>query len=205
MGPDYHIIATTAVTVVAIAGMLVVVIAGRFPDLFEGKSKLNSRADWTPAPEYSQEAVPAGTCLAPYELQLITSYLDEEETLEGFAEAFFLPRRFNDWKYADGFSPRSLLVAATSHRILLFEVTVPTVHRFCFIPYDDIAYLRPPKSRLLGTSGNMRFGLKSGREYQMGLVGPLFSEEGMKQEQKMAAYLRQIAPRFGFSPDRAAA
>jgi hypothetical protein len=49
----------------------------------------------------------------------------------------------------------------------------------------------------------MRIGLLSGVEYQMGFNGPLFSPEGMRQEQRLAAYLRRLAPRYDAS--RAAA
>lgn len=199
MDPDYQVIAVVAVMGIAFAVGIVVMIAVRIPDMFRDKSRFNSTADWTPASEYQQET-PTATCLTPYELRLITSYLEAGETLEGFGRAFFVPPRSSDWRFGSGLEKLPLLVAATSRRLLLFEVTLLTVHRYCFIPYDEIEYLQPPKPGILGTSGRMRFGLESGREYQMGFFGPLFNAEGMRQEQSMAAYLRRVAPRFGSSP-----
>ena len=199
MDPDYQVISVAAVMGIALAVGIAVMIALRIADMFKDKSRFNSTADWTPAPEYQQET-PIATCLTPYELRLITSYLEPGETLQGFTRAFFVPQRSNDWRFGSGLEKLPLLVAATSRRILLFEVTLLTVHRCCFIPYDEIEYLQPPKPGILGTSGRMKFGLKSGREYQMKFFGPLLNEEGMRQEQSMAAYFRQIAPRLGSSP-----
>jgi hypothetical protein len=65
-----------------------------------------------------------------------------------------------------------------------------------FIDWDAIQNLRPPKAGVLGTSGLLRFVLTSGREYQVGFLGPLFSDEGMRQEGRLSAYLREITPRF---------
>ena len=93
-----------------------------------------------------------------------------------------------------------LLVAVTSRRIILFEMGYRTVRRTCFIGYDAIRFLIPPKSGILGTSGKLRFGLMSGREYQIALFGPLLSDEGMRQEQRLAAHLHSIAPRFAPAP-----
>jgi len=88
--------------------------------------------------------------------------------------------------------------------MLLFEVTVLKVHRTCFVPYEQIAFLDPPRPGMFGTSGQMRVGLRSGRAYQFKFLGPLFSPEGMRQEQRMAAYFRSIASRIG-SPSAAGA
>lgn len=81
--------------------------------------------------------------------------------------------------------------------MLLFERNARyTVLRLCVIGYDAIAYLRPPRPRILGQPGQMRFGLHSGREYQMDFWGPLLSDELMREEERLAAYLRELAPRF---------
>jgi hypothetical protein len=199
MDHDSQVVVIVAVMGIAFVVMIAVKIAVSIPGMFRDKSRFNSTDDWTAAPEYEQET-PIATCLTPYELRLITSYLEAGETLEGFTRAFFVPPRSQDWKFGSGLEKLPLLVAATSRRILLFEVTLLTVHRYCFIPYDEIEYLQPPKPGILGTSGRMRFGLKSGREYHMDFFGPLFNDEGMRQEQGMAAYFRGIAPRFGSSP-----
>lgn len=159
-------------------------------------SRFNSTSDWTPVPEHRPEMPPAGTPLTDHTRRIITPHLETEETLEGFARAFFSPARPQDWKFGSGIEKLPLLIAATSRRILLFELTVLTVHRYRFIPHDALEYMRPPKPGLLGTSGPVRFGLKSGVEYQMRFFGPLFSDEGMREEQRLAAYLRRLAPRF---------
>ena len=199
MNPDYQTIGALAVAGTAFVAMMAMRFGPGFRDMFKDKTRFNSTADWTPAPEFEQET-PIATSLTPYELRLITSYLEAGETLEGFTRAFFVPPRSKDWRFGSGLEKLPLLVAATSRRILLFEVTLLTVHRYCFIPYDEIEYLQPPKPGMLGTSGRMRFGLKSGREYQMDFFGPLLNEEGMRQEQSMAACFRRIASRFGLSP-----
>ena len=199
MNRDYQTIGALAVSLAAFVVAMAMRIGVGFRDMFKDKTRFNSTADWTPAPEYQQET-PIATCLTPYESRLITSYLEAGETLEGFTRAFFVPHRRSDWKFGSGLEKLRLLVAATSRRILLFEVTLLTVHRYCFIPHDEIEHLQPPKPGILGTSGRMRFGLKSGREYQMGFFGPLLNQEGMRQERSMAAYFRRIAPRFGSSP-----
>lgn len=195
MDPNYQVIGV----VVAMGIAFAVMIAVRVPGMFKNESRLNATADWTAGPELQQKT-PTMTCLTPYELRLITSYLEAGETLEGFARAFFVPHRLKDYRFGTTLEKLPLLVAATSRRILLFEVTLMTVHRYSFIPYDEIEFLQPPKPRWFGTSGRMRFGTKSGREYQMGFFGPLLNEEGMRLEQSMAAHFRLISPRFGSSP-----
>ena len=50
-----------------------------------------------------------------------------------------------------------LVVAATSRRLLMFEVTLLTVHRTCFVPYSEIVSIEPPKPGLFGTSGHTHF------------------------------------------------
>ncbi|NOT32835.1 MAG: hypothetical protein HOP12_01560 [Candidatus Eisenbacteria bacterium] len=181
--------------VVGIAVMLVI----RIPEILEDKSRLNVTDDWTPGPEHQQKT-PTMTCLTPYDLRIITSHLEAGETIEGFGRAFFLPHRAKDWRFGTALEKVPLMVAATSRRILLFEVTLLTVHRYRFIPYDEVEYLQPPKPAFIGMSGRMRFGLRSGREYQFGFYGPLFNDEGMRQEQSMAAHFRRIAPQFASSP-----
>jgi hypothetical protein len=167
--------------------------------MMKDKTRINSTADWTPAPASEQET-PIATCLTPYERRLIATFLEADETLEGFARAFFVPPRAEDGRLGGGLEKLPLLVAATSRRILLFEVTILKVHRYCSIPYDEIDYMKPPESGLLGTSGRMSFGLTSGCEYQMGFFGPLLNDEGMRLEQSMAAHFRRMAPRFASKP-----
>ena len=193
------VVAVTAVMGISLAVGIMVMIAVRIPSTPRDRSRFNSTTDWTPAPEHRVKR-PFVVRLTPYDLRLITSHLEAGETLEGFARAFFVPYRSSDWRLGTGIEKMPLMVAATSRRILLFEVTLLTLHRYCFIPYDEIEYLQPPKAGFLGTSGRMRFGLKSGREYQMDLFGPLSNDEGMRQEQSMAACFRRIAPRFASSP-----
>jgi hypothetical protein len=199
MEPHIPVFGMAVVMGATLVMLIAMLIAAHLPYMLKDKSRFNSTADWTAAPEVEQET-PTLTPLTPYDRELITSYLEAGETLEGFTRGFFVPARPVDWKLASGLEKLPLLVAATSRRMLLFEVTLLTVHRYCFIPYDEIEYLRPPKPGILGTSGRMRFGLKSGREYQMGFLGPLFSDEGMRQEQSMAAYFRFVAQRFALPP-----
>jgi len=199
MEPDFEVLGVVAVMGTALAVGIAVMIAVRIPSMFKDTSRLNQTTDWAAGPE-SQQKTPTMTCLTPYELRLITSHLEAGETLEGFGRAFFVPHRAKDWRFGTTLEKLPLLVAATSRRILLFEVTVMIVHRYCFISYDEIEYLQPPKQGMLGASGRMRFGLRTGREYQVGFFGPLLNEEGMRQEQSMAAHFRRIAPRFASSP-----
>lgn len=194
MDSDYRLVILAAMVVV-----LVGMIAVHIPHMFKGRGLLNMTADWTPAPE-PQPGTPSMTSLVPYDLRLISSHLEAGEKPEGFGRGFFLPYRARDWRFAVGVEKLNVLIAVTSRRILLFEVTLRTVHRYRFIPYDQIAYLQPPKPGFLGSSGRVRFGLRSGHEYQMSLFSPLLNEEAMRQERNMAAYLRQIAPRFPLSP-----
>ena len=97
----------------------------------------------------------------------------------------------------------SLLVAATSRRMLLFEVARLDVQSTCFVPYDAIESMQPPKAGLFGTSGQMRVVLRSGRTYQFGFGGPLLNPEGMELEQAMAEKFRSVAERIEASPSRA--
>ena len=173
-----------------------IVLTGRWISGRLTSPRFNSTSGWTPVPEYRPEMPPAGTPLFEHTRRIITPHLESGETLEGFARAYFSPARPQDWKLGSGIEKLPLVIAATSRRILLFELTVLTVHRYRFLPHDAIEYMRPPKPGFLGTSGRFRFGLKSGVEYQMGFLGPLFSEEGMREEQRLAAYLRGLAPRF---------
>src|SRR5687767_4165794 len=132
----------------------------RIPGLFQDKSHLNATADWTPGRPEQQQKAPSLTSLVPYELRLITSHLEEGERLEGFGRAFFVPHRAREYRFGGNLEKTPLLVAATSRRILLFEVTLLTVHRFCFIGHDQIEFLQPPKPGMLGTTGRMGFGLR---------------------------------------------
>ena len=156
-------------------------------------SRLNSTAEWTPPSPYHPplEKPPVGSAWVEFDPLIITPHLEAGETVEGFGHAFFTPARYTDWKYGP-----HLLVAATSRRILLFEVQVWTVLRHCFIPHDDLSSVRPPKKGLWGSTGRVRIGLKSGMEYQMTFYSPLFNEEAMRQERRLAAYLSRLAWRF---------
>ena len=183
---------------IALAVMLPVWIAVRILPAFGGKEGLNVTEDWQPAPDNDPET-PTLTSLTPYDLQLITTYLESGETLEGFTRGFFVPARKQDWRFGSGIEKLPLLVAATSRRMLLFEVTLLKVHRTCFVPYDQIESLNPPKPGIFGTSGRMKVCLRSGRTYQFGFLGPLFSAEGMRQEQRMAESFRRVAARIASS------
>jgi hypothetical protein len=202
MNASFPVAGVMVVMSVALVMALVMMIAAHLPYMFRDKTRFNCTADWTPAPDNPQKC-PSLTCLTPYDHRLIEPYLEEGEKLEGFTRGFFVPARPVDWKLGSGLEKLPLLIAATSQRMLLFEVTLLTVHRYCFIPYDELAYFQPPKAQLLGTSGRMKFGLKSGYEYQMGFLGPLFNDEGMRQEQNMAAYFREVASRAGLAPEPA--
>lgn len=183
----------------------VVMIARRIPGLWMSSSQFNSTEDWTPVPQDGQTPAGLGEILTEWHVGVITSHLEAGEALKGYARGFFWPPRPRDWGNQYGLQQHPLLIAVTSHRMLLFELGPRTVHRSCFIGYDAIQFLRPPKQRLLGTSGPMRFGLHTGREYQVGFLGPLFSDEGMRQEQRLASYLRGLASRFQSSPAAEAA
>jgi hypothetical protein len=185
---------------VGIAGVGYAALVARLvPGLWKTSSRFNSTSDWTPAPEHEAPRPPAGTPLTEYTLGIITPHLESGETLEGFARGFFSPPRPQDWKFGAGIEKLPLVIAATSRRILLFEVTVLTVHRYLFVRHENIRFLRPPKTGFLGTSTPVRFGLESGLEYQLGFLGPLFNDEGMRQERRLADYLRGLAPRYASS------
>ncbi|HEY6866768.1 MAG TPA: hypothetical protein VI792_05895 [Candidatus Eisenbacteria bacterium] len=161
---------------------------------------LNSLADWTPVPPDQAVQLPSGVVLTPYRLRLITSHLEPGESLEGFASAYFAPRRVEDRTPAGRGVMVPLLIAATSRRIMLFHFWNLTLRHTCFIPLDDVEYLQPPVPALWGTSGPVRFGLKSGRAYRLQFYGPLFNREGMEYEHRLADYLRGLAGRFPSSP-----
>jgi len=161
--------------------------------------RFNSTAEWTPVSQEGQTRVPIGVPLTDWLLGVIRPRLEGGETLEGFARGFFYPPRRQDYRIKVGLDKHPLLIAVTSRRMLLFEFGRWTVVRSCFIEYDAIQYLRPPKPGPMGTSGNLRFGLHSGAEYQVGFLGPLFSDELMQHEQRLAAYLRSLGPRFASS------
>lgn len=186
---------TLVALAMGLALLLAMLFIVRLPHLLARRSGLNETDDWTPGPDVHPETPPM-TPLTPYTLEIVTSYLEAGETLEGFARAYFEPARMKDFKIGSGIEKLPLVVAATQRRILLFEVTLLIVHRTCFIPYEQVASLRPPKPGLFGTSGQMRIDLKSGRAYQFGFHGPLLSEEGMQQEQALAEHFRSIAWRF---------
>jgi hypothetical protein len=196
MGPHTGTVSVYVAMGIALAVMLPVWIAVRVLGRVGGRTGLNSTEDWTPGPDDHPET-PTATCLTPYDLKLITRYLESGETLEGFARAFFVPSRAQDWKFGSGLEKLPLLVAATSRRMLLFEVTLLNVHRTCFVPYDEVESLDPPKPGIFGTSGRMKVRLRSGREYQFGFLGPLFNAEGMRQEQHLAEYFRGISAQIG--------
>ncbi len=188
----YFILAIFALGCVFYAVLLARVV----PGLWMTSARFNSTGDWVPASWRRSTPEPRATC---YEgsLEIITSQLAEGETLEGSARGFFSPPRPRDWGPRVGIQKYPLLIAVTPRRIVLFELTLRhTLARTCSIRYDAIQYLRPPKARLLGNSGRLAIGLVSGSEYQMGFLGPVLHEEAMRQEQRLAAYLRWIAPRL---------
>lgn len=190
-----------------VAGVVLVIVLplfiGRTISAWRTSGTFNSTADWTPAPEYVPEAPPAGTDLHEHNRRLIEAHLEPGETLMGFTRGFFRPARPQDWKFGSGIEKLPLMIAATSSRILLFEVTVLTVHRHRFITFDEIRSLVPPGRGPWGTSGLTRIELQSGHAYQMGFLGPLLNEAALWEEQQLASHLRRIAPRFA-SPRRAA-
>jgi len=177
-----------------------VLFAPRFRGLWQTSTLLNRTDDWTPLRQEGQEPAPIATPLIDWFRRAITPHLEVGETLEGLANGYFSPPRRRDWGNQMGLAAHPLLMAVTPRRILLFELGYRTVERYCFIHYEVIQFLIPPKEGVMGTSGNLRFGLKSGREYCAGLRGPLFNDQGMREEQRLAAYLRTIAPRFASSP-----
>ena len=165
---------------------------------------MNSMEDWTPGPNRGAPLKWSATDLLQLGLKIVDEELEEGETLEGLANGFFSPQR--DWNPSPRRLRCPLIIAATPRRILMFELDGGmTVNRFRFISYDEIQYLSPPKPTLFGTSGPLRFGLKSGVQYQVRFLGPVLREEGMRQEQRLAAYLRDIAPRFPSSASEARA
>jgi len=157
---------------------------------------LNTTSDWTPAPPDCVLKARPGRFQTPYELSFITSHLEAGETLEGFTRAAFVPNPTADWSHNSRAYGLPLLFAVTSRRIMLFKFSRLTLRLFCFIPLDDIQYLEPPNPGLWGTSGAVRFGLKSGREYKLMLYGPLLNPEAMQYEHRLTAYLRELGPRF---------
>jgi hypothetical protein len=171
-------------------------LADRLRTRWLTRDGLNSTADWTPAPPGQVLKVPAGSYRYRYELPFLTSHLEAGETLEGFTRAAFTPDPTSDWRHDSQVFGLPLLFAVTSRRILLFKFSCRTVRLFSFIPLDDIRSLQPPQPGRWGTSGPVRFGLKSGREYRMILYGPLLNREAMQCEQNLAAYLRELAPRY---------
>ena len=157
--------------------------------------QMNSMDDWTPGPDRGAPIKWSSTDVLALGRQVVDKELEAGETLEGFARGFFTPR--GDWSLSMRRLKCPLIIAATPRRILMFELDMGmTVNRFRFIGYDEIRYLSPPKPAAFGTSGPVRFGLTSGVQYQVQFFGPLLSDEGMRQEQRLAAYLLQIAPRF---------
>jgi hypothetical protein len=152
----------------------------------------NQTDDWAPGPD-DHPKTPQLTCLTPYTRELILPHLESDETLVGFARGSFDPARSKDWKPGSGLEKLPLLVAATSRRMLLFEVRVLNVLSTCFVPYEEIEAIEPPKPGLFGTSGRMSVRLRSGRQYRFGFLGPLLDDEGMATEQAMAEQFRQVA------------
>ena len=163
-------------------------------------SQRNTTAHWTPVHDFVAEDPPTGTDLVEYQHRIITRYLEPGEVLEGFTYARFDPLRPQDYGFGKGGSSFCVLIAATPHRLLMFEVTRLTLHRYCSIPFEQIAFLRPPQPAIWGSSGPMSLGLTTGFEYRLLFYGPLYSEDGMRYEHKLATFLRWLAPRFADSP-----
>ena len=176
-----------------------IALASRIPGLLMARKGFNLTNDWTSVPEFEQ--TPELQSAPPNEAhaRIITPHLEAGETLEGYARGFFDPTRPQDWGMILG-SKHPLLIAVTSRRILLFDLTIRrAVRRYRFIRYDEIQFLDPPKPGVMGTSGRLKFGLRSGLGYQLGFLGPLLNSEMMLEEQRLAAYLRGLAPRFASS------
>lgn len=186
------------ILLVALAlGWLVFRFAQTIPGLWKTSERFNNTNDWIPGPERDAPLKWSATNVVELGRRIIHAHLEPGETLEGFANGFFSPPRPEDWTPSLRRLKCPLVIAATSRRIMMFEIDAGmTVRQFCFIDWDAVQYLRPPKAGVLGTSGRLRFGLTSGREYQVGFLGPLFSDEGMRQEGRLATYLREIAPRL---------
>ena len=156
---------------------------------------MNSMEDWTPGPNRGAPIKWSMTDLLALGLQIVDQELEAGETLEGLARGYFSPQR--NWNPSLRRLKCPLIIAATPRRILMFELDAGmTVNQFRFIGYDEIQYLSPPEPAAFGTSGPLRFGLTSGAHYQVRFLGPMYSDEGMRQEQRLGAYLRHIAPRF---------
>ena len=165
----------------------------------DSSTRLNQTAQWTPVPDFVAERAPSGIILTEYEHRIITPYLEPGEELEGFTRGWFVPRRPQDYGFGRGSYGYPLLIAATPRRLLMFEVTRLTLHRYRSIPYETIAYLRPPQATTFGSSGPMSLGLHSGFEYRLQFLSPLAHEESMAYEHRLAAFLRWMAPRLSAS------
>lgn len=170
----------------------------RIPGLWLSTDQFNSTKSWTPAAPHEQRHVPPEANGLERGLGIITPRLEEGETLEGFAFGALFPPRPQDWGPTVGISKNPILLAVTSRRMMLFHLKFypQVVLSSCSIRYDAIQYLRPPKRGHWGTSGRLRFGLFSGLEYQLTFLGPIIYPEFLEQEQRMAAYLRWLAPRY---------
>lgn len=165
---------------------------------------MNSIEDWTPGPNRGAPIKWSMTDLVELGRQIVDEELEAGETLEGFARGFFSPQR--DWNLSLRRLKCPLIIAATQRRILMFHLDAGmTVNRFRFIGYDEVQYLSPPEPAAFGTSTPLRVGLTSGAHYQVKFLGPMFSDEGMRQEQRLRGYLRHIAPRFPSSAPGVAA
>jgi len=165
----------------------------------------NRTDDWIPGPE-RDAPVQWWSIVDRIELnrKIVAGYLQPGETVEGRAAGFFSPPRREDWIPSFQRLKHPLTIAVTSRRIMLFEVGMSfTVQRYCFIEWDELDYLDPPNLTPLAT-GVMRFRLRSGREYQIGFLSPLGSEEGMRQERRLADYVKRVAARLA-SPEASAA
>jgi len=157
--------------------------------------RMNSMKDWTPGPNRGAPIKWSMTDLVELGRQIVAEELEAGEACEGFARGFFSPQR--NWSLSLRRLKCPLIIAATPRRILMFELdTGMTANRFRFVGFDEIQYLSPPEPAAFGTSTALRFGLNSGEHYQLKFVGPMFSEEGMRQEQRLSAYLRLVAARF---------
>ncbi len=159
--------------------------------------RFNSTDGWTPAPPSAEVDRPSQVYGSVRHLRIITPFLEEGERLEGFAGVTFSPPRPRDWGYSLSIARHPLLMALTSRRMLLFELRPfkSAALRYRFVEYDSIRSLRPPRSLPLGMSGLTRFELSTGDEYQLGFYWPVADEEGLRQEQRLAAYLRWVAAR----------
>ena len=191
----FFLIMRVFVAVIGVA-FLIHRLAATLPGL-AAPEYFNKTDDWIPGPQ-RDAPVKWWSIVDRLELnrKIVAAHLQPGETVEGHAAGFFSPPRREDWVPSFQRLKHPLTIAVTSRRIMLFEVNMGfTVQRYCFIDWDQVEHLDPPTASKLAT-GNLRVGLISGRVYQVGFLSPLASEEGMRQERRLADYCARMAPRL---------